>query len=116
MNRKLILTILVPLLIIGVFFFLRFIVGGSEDDWICVNNQWVKHGNPKDSAPTGSCGEKKKETEKTGIANPASVYCEEQGGKLEIRKAEDGSEAGWCVFSDSKECDEWQFFRSKVCE
>ncbi len=28
---------------------LRFVVGGSEDSWICVDGEWVKHGVP--SAP-----------------------------------------------------------------
>ena len=55
-------------------------------------------------------------TPEVGIANPASVYCEEQGGKLEIRKNPDGSETGWCLFPDGRECDEWNFFRSKKCE
>ena len=51
----------------------------------------------------------------TNIANPASVYCVEQGGKLEIRKAADGSEQGFCVFPDGSECEEWAFFRGE-CE
>ncbi len=44
---------------------------------------------------------------------PASVYCEKQGGKLEIIKAADGSESGTCVFSDGSKCDEWAFYRSE---
>lgn len=50
-----------------------------------------------------------------GIANPASVYCQEQGGKSEIITAPDGSQGGQCVFSDGRKCDEWQFFRTKAC-
>ncbi|MFA5050897.1 MAG: DUF333 domain-containing protein [Patescibacteria group bacterium] len=45
----------------------------------------------------------------TGIANPASKYCVEQNGTLEIRKNEAG-EYGVCVFADGTECDEWKFF------
>ena len=26
-----------------------------EDDWICQNNQWVKHGHPKSEMPTKPC-------------------------------------------------------------
>ena len=52
---------------------------------------------------------------KSGLANPASVYCEENGGKVEIRTAEDGSQLGICVFPDGHECDEWEFFRGE-CE
>ncbi len=50
-----------------------------------------------------------------GIANPASAYCQEQGGKSEIITASDGSQGGRCVFSDGRRCDEWQFFRTRVC-
>jgi len=35
---------------------LLFILRGSEDDWICDNGQWAKHGNPAHSKPTGTCG------------------------------------------------------------
>ena len=47
------------------------------------------------------------------LANPASVYCEEQGGTLEIRTADDGGQAGYCIFDDGSECDEWSFFRGE---
>ena len=48
-----------------------------------------------------------------GIANPASVYCEEQGGRLEIRTDADGGQVGICVFDDGSECEEWAFFRGE---
>jgi len=48
-----------------------------------------------------------------GIANPASVYCEEQGGTLQIVTAADGSQSGLCKFSNGKECDEWAFYRGE---
>ena len=46
-----------------------------------------------------------------GIANPASVYCIEQGGKLEIRKTANG-EVGYCHLPDGRIIEEWAFFRS----
>jgi putative hemolysin len=49
----------------------------------------------------------------TGMANPASVYCEQQGGTVDIRTAADGSQTGYCVFADGSECDEWAFFRGQ---
>ena len=52
-------------------------------------------------------------TAEPGIANPASVYCEEHGGELEIRTGDDGGEYGVCVFSDGSECEEWAFFRGE---
>jgi len=48
-----------------------------------------------------------------GLPNPASVYCEEQGGTLDIRTADDGGQYGVCVFSDGSECDEWAFYRGE---
>jgi len=47
------------------------------------------------------------------LPNPASVYCLEQGGKLEIRKDKEENEYGICVFSDGSECEEWAFFREE---
>ncbi|MFA6436896.1 MAG: GerMN domain-containing protein [Candidatus Paceibacterota bacterium] len=29
---------------------------GNEDDWICENHQWVKHGHPSASMPSEPCG------------------------------------------------------------
>lgn len=52
-------------------------------------------------------------TPEVGIANPASVYCQEHGGQVEIRTAEDGSQYGVCVFPDGSECDEWAYFRGE---
>jgi len=51
----------------------------------------------------------------TQIANPASVYCKEQGGTLKIQTAADGSQSGLCTFSEGRQCDEWNFFRSRTC-
>ena len=48
-----------------------------------------------------------------GMANPASVYCTEQGNRLEIRTAADGSQSGVCIFPDGSECDEWAYFRGE---
>jgi putative hemolysin len=48
-----------------------------------------------------------------GMPNPASVYCEQNGNKLEIRTAADGSQSGVCVFPDGSTCDEWAYFRGE---
>jgi uncharacterized protein len=47
------------------------------------------------------------------IANPASAYCEEQGLKLEIRTAQDGSQYGVCMFEDDTECEEFAYYRGE---
>ena len=45
-----------------------------------------------------------------GMANPASVYCIEQGGRLEIVREAKG-DRGVCVLTDGTRVDEWEFFR-----
>jgi len=46
--------------------------------------------------------------ENVEIANPASVYCEEQWGTLVL---EEGS---WiCMFEDGSYCEEWSYFRNE---
>jgi putative hemolysin len=52
-------------------------------------------------------------TAESGLANPASVYCEEQGGQLEIRTGDDGGQYGVCIFSDGSECEEWAYYRGE---
>src|SRR5512134_271178 len=47
------------------------------------------------------------------MPNPASVYCEEQGNRSEIRTTADGSQSGACIFPDGSECDEWAYFRGE---
>lgn len=53
MDNKVISSIVLLVIMLGAFVILR----GDEDAWICVNNQWVKHGNPKNSAPVSGCGD-----------------------------------------------------------
>ncbi len=49
----------------------------------------------------------------SSIANPASTFCVQNGGKLEIRKDAQGGEVGYCVFADKSECEEWAFMRGE---
>lgn len=73
---------------------------GSEcDEWAYMRGECQ----PGDSLKEGN----------SGLANPASVYCEDNGGKLEIRSAADGSQSGVCVFPDNSECDEWAYMRGE---
>jgi len=50
---------------------------------------------------------------KAEIPNPAAVYCINKGGKIEIRKDKEGNEAGFCIFEDGSECEEWAFYYGK---
>lgn len=57
--------------------------------------------------------EKTPPTGASELANPASVYCTQQGNKHEIRTAEGGGQTGVCIFADNTECDEWAYFRGE---
>jgi putative hemolysin len=48
-----------------------------------------------------------------GLPNPASKFCEDQGYKLEMRTDANGGTAGFCIFPDGTECDEWAFYRGE---
>jgi putative hemolysin len=52
-------------------------------------------------------------TPASSIANPASVNCEQKGGKLEIRTTAGGDQYGVCTFLDGSECEEWAFLRGE---
>jgi uncharacterized protein len=47
------------------------------------------------------------------LPNPASIFCEGQGGRLEIREDASDGQAGICVFADGSECEEWALFRNE---
>lgn len=47
------------------------------------------------------------------MSNPASVYCTQQGNKLEILTVDDGSQSGRCIFPDGSACDEWAYYRGE---
>lgn len=45
------------------------------------------------------------------IANPASVYCIQQGGRVEIATSKKG-QIGICALPDGRRIEEWTFFRA----
>ena len=47
------------------------------------------------------------------MPNPASVFCTQNGNKLEIVTAPDGSQSGVCIFPDGSSCDEWTYYRGE---
>jgi hypothetical protein len=44
-------------------------LAGNEDDWLCVNGQWIKHGQPSAPMPPGGCGENKNNIASTSTLN-----------------------------------------------
>jgi putative hemolysin len=51
-------------------------------------------------------------TPAANMPNPASVYCEQHGGKLEIVTNADGSQYGMCAL-EAGSCEEWAFMRGE---
>ncbi|WP_305069315.1 DUF333 domain-containing protein [Komagataeibacter sp. FNDCF1] len=56
-------------------------------------------------------GPAQSDTRRIGMANPASVYCQQRGGTLEMRRTEQGV-TGWCHLPDGTVVEEWSLFRS----
>lgn len=52
---------------------------------------------------------------KLGLANPASQYCVDQGGKLEIVK-EANDEVGFCHLANGEKVEEWALFRQSQAQ
>lgn len=48
---------------------------------------------------------------KLGMANPASVYCTEQDGKL-VMEEEAGGTVGYCHLPDGTVMEEWTLYRA----
>lgn len=51
----------------------------------------------------------------TTLANPASSNCVDAGYRLELRE-EKGGQAGYCIFKNGRECEEWAFFRGECTD
>jgi uncharacterized protein len=58
-----------------------------------------------DAEPTGT-------TTDVGIANPAAVFCIEEGGTLEIVD-EAGGQLAYCNLPDGTRVEEWEYWRSQ---
>lgn len=52
-DEKKVLFLISTLLFLWLF--IRFVIGGSEDSWTCVDGQWVKHGYPAAPMPETDC-------------------------------------------------------------
>ena len=49
-------------------------------------------------------------TPQVGLANPASVYCTQQGGKLRMEQTAQGTHA-MCILPNGQAIEEWEYFR-----
>lgn len=57
------------------------------------------------------CGQRPASQHNLALANPASVYCEKQGGTLEIRH-EKGGDTGYCHLAYGRVVEEWVLYRA----
>lgn len=62
-------------------------------------------------AALSACGSDSDSNLAPGLANPASVFCEEQGGSVEMETDDEGNQAGICVLADGSRVDEWEYYR-----
>ncbi len=51
--------------------------------------------------------------ETMGMANPASVFCGKNGGKIDLRGDVANGQVGYCVFANGNECEEWAYFKGE---
>lgn len=68
-------------------------------------------------AVLAACGDDDDEDEPsqttTALANPASVFCVEQGGEVEIVD-EEGGQVGYCILPDGTRIEEWEYFEQQT--
>ncbi|KAA5956667.1 MULTISPECIES: DUF333 domain-containing protein [unclassified Pantoea] len=62
------------------------------------------------TALLAACSTENDKPQQLGMANPASVYCEKIGGKLDIVKGPDG-ESGYCTLPSGERIGEWALYR-----
>lgn len=60
-----------------------------------------------------NCNKNNSEEENVGMANPASVYCEEQWGTLIPMEDENGGQYAMCQLDAETICEEWAFYRGE---
>ena len=63
MNKTILIILAVLVVVAATIFSVRFFSG--EDNWICQEGEWVKHGNPSAAIPTEACGGANINTEET---------------------------------------------------
>ncbi|MDO8668904.1 MAG: Gmad2 immunoglobulin-like domain-containing protein [Candidatus Buchananbacteria bacterium] len=59
MKQNILILSFIILVLVAVIVVTRFGLSGQEDNWLCQDGTWVKHGNPKNPAPISGCGVEK---------------------------------------------------------
>jgi putative hemolysin len=60
-----------------------------------------------------ACASRQPAKPETGMANPASVYCQKQGGKLDSVQTEVGT-SSYCTLPNGERMEEWALYRKAV--
>jgi eight-cysteine-cluster-containing protein len=93
--------------------FIKFVIGGPEDDWICVDGKWIEHGVPAAPKPTSGCGNGADKIinffDCLEAGNPVMEsyprQCRTAEGELFIEEVEDNSNTeGFCGSSTDFSC------------
>jgi hypothetical protein len=77
-----------------------------------VDRHW-RPGPPETRAPILPPVEEPAERPSAGLANPASVFCIDHGGTVDVMAGWDEGQIGICVFSNGFRCEEWAMFRGE---
>lgn len=120
MTKKSIIIIIIIIAVAGVGFWFSFGDFAAERTFPKgysalkgrVVHNWQSQSQIQDQETEKKQDETKEEEEQkqSELANPASVYCEEQGGILEDIMFEKGVR-GFCLFDDGSECGQWDFLK-----
>jgi len=109
--------ILLIILLIGLgWLVVRFVIGGSEDSWICEKGEWVKHGVPRSPKPDREC-EKRSFFEGLGAEEKQEMIVELRDEA--IREAEETGEYRCCIKPACTMCymeaNRWNNFKAGTC-
>jgi len=53
--KRIFIACFMILVLLLVWFLLRFVAGGDEDTWICSEGKWIMHGKPSGYMPQTPC-------------------------------------------------------------
>lgn len=66
-----------------------------------------------ESEDSGTSANSEEDTPMIGMSNPASVYCEENGGIVETEEDPSGGQIGICVLPDGTRIEQWEYYQSQ---
>ena len=82
---------IVFLLFVATVFVVRFVVGGSEDTWICdkKSGEWVEHGKPSAPKPDSPCGESTPDKSTVGEVENDALCDDGLGNEMSYSRAKE---------------------------